>query len=82
MWHAVVVVEALCYETEDRGIAARYGGFCSNLPNSSGRIMALGSTQSLTEMSTRNLKKNSPGLKGGRRIGLTTLPPYVSRLSK
>jgi hypothetical protein len=26
-----------------------------NLPNPSSRIMALGSTQSLTEMSTRNL---------------------------
>jgi hypothetical protein len=29
----------------------------SNLPNPSGRTMALGSTQPLTEMSTRNLKK-------------------------
>jgi hypothetical protein len=39
----------------------------------SSRTMALGSTQPLTEMSTRNL----PGGKG-----LTTLPPSVSRLSK
>jgi hypothetical protein len=31
-----------------------------NLPNPSSRIMALGSTQTLTEMSTRNL----PGGKG------------------
>jgi hypothetical protein len=31
-----------------------------NCPNSSGRTMALGSTQPLTEMSTRNL----PGCKG------------------
>jgi hypothetical protein len=29
----------------------------SNLPNPSGRTMALGSTQPLTEMSTKNLKK-------------------------
>jgi hypothetical protein len=29
----------------------------SNLPNPSCRTMALGSTQPLTEMSTRNLKK-------------------------
>jgi hypothetical protein len=29
----------------------------SNLPNPSGRTMALGLTQPLTEMSTRNLKK-------------------------
>jgi hypothetical protein len=34
--------------------------------------MALGSTQPLTEMRTRNL---SWGGKGGRCVGLTTLPP-------
>jgi hypothetical protein len=36
----------------------------SNLPNPSGRAMALGSTQPLTEMSTRNLKEKKPGGKG------------------
>ena len=40
--------------------------------NPSGRTVALGSTQPLTEMSTRN---TSCGGKGGRCVGLTTLPP-------
>jgi len=39
--------------------------------NTSGRTMALGSTQPLTEMSTRNVSWG----KGGRSVGLTTLPP-------
>jgi hypothetical protein len=39
--------------------------------NTSGRTMALGSTQPLTEMSTGVI----PGGKGGRCVRLTTLPP-------
>ena len=40
--------------------------------NPSGRTVALGSTQPLTEMGTRNI---SWGGKDGRCVGLTTLPP-------
>jgi hypothetical protein len=49
-----------------------------NLPNPSSCTMALGSTQPLTKMSTRNL----PGGKSGWRVGLTTLPPSVIRMSE
>jgi hypothetical protein len=42
------------------------GGF--NLPNPASRTMALWFTQPLTEMSTRN----SPAVKHGRRVRLTT----------
>jgi hypothetical protein len=53
--HAVAwLVEALCYKPEGRGIESQWGGFF-NWPNPSSRTMALGSTQLLTEMSTRNL---------------------------
>jgi hypothetical protein len=50
-----------------------------NLRNLSSSIMALGPTQPLTEMSTSNLPE---GVKGGRRVRLTILPPSVSRLSR
>jgi hypothetical protein len=40
--------------------------------NPSGRTMALGLTQPLTEMSTSNIPL---GGKGNRCVGLTTLPP-------
>jgi hypothetical protein len=41
------------------------------IDNPSGRTIALGSTQTPKEISTRKL----PGVKGSRCVGLTTLPP-------
>jgi hypothetical protein len=49
-----------------------------NLPNPSRRTVALESTQPLTEMGTGIVL----GVKGNGRLGLTTLPPSVSRLSR
>jgi hypothetical protein len=55
-----------------------YWMFCFNWPNPSSRSVALGSTQPLTEMSTRNLPVRA---NGDRRMRLTS-PPTVSRLSR
>jgi hypothetical protein len=65
--HAVVqLVEAVRYKPEGRG----FGIF--HWHNPSGCTVTLGLTQPLTEMSKRNI---SWGVKGGRCVGLTTLPP-------
>jgi hypothetical protein len=53
----------------------------SNWPSPSSRTMALGSTKPLTEMSTRRLPEGK-GRSAGRRVGLTTSPPYMSRLCR
>jgi hypothetical protein len=50
----------------------------SNLRNPSSHNMALGSTQPLTEMSTRNLA----GVQGGRRIRSSSSPPSMSWLTR
>jgi hypothetical protein len=47
-------------------------------PSIFSRTMALGSTQPPTEMSARRRS----GGKTGRRVGLTTLPPSISRMSE
>jgi hypothetical protein len=52
--------------------------FFFNLPNPSSRTKALGSTQPLIVMSTRNIL----GVKGGRLEKLTTSRPSLSRLSR
>jgi hypothetical protein len=49
------VVEALHYKPEGLGIESRWFNWNFHLRNPSGRTMALGSTQPLTEMNTRNI---------------------------
>jgi hypothetical protein len=72
------LVEALATSRKVAGsISDEVIGFF-NLPNPSSVTMNLGSTQPLTEMSTRNLS----GLKGGRLVKLTTSLPFESRLSR
>ena len=65
------LVEALRYKSEGRGFTMVSLEFFIHIILR-GPTMALGSSQPLTEMSTRNI---SWGGKGGRCLGLTTLPP-------
>ena len=51
--HSGVVVKTLCYKPAGRGFDSRWCQDFSPWHNPVGRTMALGSTQSLTEMSTR-----------------------------
>jgi hypothetical protein len=54
-----IVLKALCHKPEGRGFNSRLGHWVlSILHNSSSRTMALGSTQRLKEMSTKNLIGN------------------------
>jgi hypothetical protein len=56
--------------------------FFFNSPNPSSCTLALGSTQPLTEASTRIILGMFLGIKGGRSVGLTALLPFMSRLSR
>jgi hypothetical protein len=64
------VVKALRYKPAGRGFDSGWYHWFFQLYNPSGRTMAKGSTQPLTEMFTRLF----PGGKGGRCVRLTTLP--------
>jgi hypothetical protein len=54
-----LLVEALWYKPEDRGLDTRWGllNCFSIIPNPSNRTTALGFTQSLTQMNIRNRKE-------------------------
>jgi hypothetical protein len=72
------VVKALCYKPEGRGFETRWGVFFFNLPNPLRPHKVLGFIQLPTEMSTRSRKIMFLSSRGR----LTTLPPFVSRLSR
>ena len=56
MGHAVVkLFEALRYMSEGREFDSQWCNWNFSLQNPSGRTVAVGSTQPLTEMSTRNI---------------------------
>jgi hypothetical protein len=70
---------SLCYKPEGCRFESRMRSLdFFNLPNTSSRSLALVSTQPLTKMGTRNLPED----KSGRRVGLTILPPSMSRMSE
>jgi len=66
------LVEALRCKPEGRGFDS---DGVIGIFHFSGRTMALGLNQPLTEMSTRNISWGGEGGKGGRCLGLTMLPP-------
>jgi hypothetical protein len=71
LWHAVApLVEAPWYKPEGRGFDSRWCHWNFYWHNSSGRTMALGLTQPLTGMSTRNTSWWGRG-EAGRCVRLT-----------
>ena len=68
------MVEALRYKSEGRGFESRLCHWNFYWLNPTVPSVALGFTQPLTEMSTRIFSWGEGG-KGGRCVGLTTLPP-------
>jgi hypothetical protein len=67
----------LCYKLEGRGIESRWGGFFQLTWSFEARYGCGVDTTSIRN----EHQESSWGLNGGRRVRLTTLPPYFSRLS-
>jgi hypothetical protein len=76
----IVVVKALCCKPEGRGSSPVEVDFL-NWPNSSGRTGPEVDYRNEYQESLK-IKKKNLGVKCGRRVGLTTLQPSISRLSK
>jgi hypothetical protein len=74
------LVEVLYYKSEVRGFESRWIIEIFNVLNLSSRTMALGLTQPLTRMSTRNRKKI--WREGSGQLWLKTSPPSMNRLSE
>jgi hypothetical protein len=75
-----IVLVALCYKLEGCGFETQWGEIYIYLILPA--VLDLGFTQPLTEMSTRSRKIMFSGVERGWCVGLTTLPPSVSRLSR
>jgi hypothetical protein len=83
LWTHWTHVSSIVHKPEGPRFKSQWGHWMFfYLPNPSSHNMALGSTQPLTEMITRNILGMFLGVKHGRRLGLTTLPPPMSQLSR
>jgi hypothetical protein len=77
------VVEALCFKPEGRRFETQWGELISfNLSNPSGRTRPLGLFSFQQKWVPEAEKQCFWGVKRGRCVRLTTIPPFVSRLSR
>jgi hypothetical protein len=80
---AIVVVKAVCYKTGDHGFETRWRQwFFFQCTWSFRPHCTLGFTRLLKELSNRSKKIKFLGVDRDLCVGLTTLPPSVSKLSR